>query len=128
LIRYRIGDTVELSGEKCPCGRAYPTVKAIIGRRDNYLVTPSGALVGRLDHVFKGARHIVEAQLVQEVVDRVEVRIVPDSGFDSSDGEYVRRKLQERVGSRMQVKIRIVDRIPRSKSGKFRAVVSKVRS
>jgi phenylacetate-CoA ligase len=128
LLRYRIGDTVELSREKCPCGRAYPTAKAIVGRRDNYLVTPSGALIGRLDHVFKGARHIVEAQMVQEVVDRVEVRIVPDSRFDSSDAEFVRRKLQERVGSRMQVTIKVVDRIPRSKTGKFRAVVSKVRS
>lgn len=128
LLRYRLGDTVELGVERCPCGRAYPTVKAIVGRRDNYLVTPSGALIGRLDHVFKGARHIVEAQLVQEVVDRVEVRIVPDNGFHSSDADYVRRKLQERVGSRMEVTIRVVDRIPRSKSGKFRAVVSRVRS
>ncbi len=127
LLRYRLGDTVQLSEEKCPCGRAYPTVKAIIGRRDNYLVTPSGALIGRLDHVFKGARHIVEAQLVQEVVDRVEVRIVPDRDFAREDAEYVRKKLQERVGSRMQVAIKIVDRIPRSKAGKFRAVVSRVR-
>ncbi|MDZ7270188.1 MAG: hypothetical protein ONB30_04370 [candidate division KSB1 bacterium] len=128
LLRYRLGDTLRISGERCPCGRSYPTVEAIMGRRDNYLVTPSGALIGRLDHVFKGARHIVEAQLVQDVVDRVEVRIVPDRGFETSDADYVRRKLQERVGSRMQVSVRIVERIPRSKAGKFRAVVSRVRS
>lgn len=124
LFRYRLGDTVELADKACPCGRAYPTVRRIVGRRDDYITTPQGTLVGRLDHVFKGAHNIVEAQIVQESLTSVEIKIVPDREFCREDGEYVYRKLRDRIGADMSVRITLVKAIPRSKAGKRQGVIS----
>jgi phenylacetate-coenzyme A ligase PaaK-like adenylate-forming protein len=33
IVRYRLGDTVSLSADRCPCGRSHPVLKDIVGRR-----------------------------------------------------------------------------------------------
>jgi phenylacetate-CoA ligase len=128
LIRYRVGDIAKPSQEACSCGRAYPVIKSIIGRKDDYIVTPSGKLVGRLDHIFKGARNLVEAQLYQPDKDRVVLRIVPDKGYRRKDGQDILQKLQQRLGERMLLEIENVASIPRNGRGKFKAVISNVNS
>ncbi len=126
LIRYRLGDTVSFSDEECPCGRSYPVVKSILGRSDDYIVTSRGTMVGRLDHIFKGAQNIVEAQIIQESLDSFEMKIVPDDDFCREDGEFISDKLKERVGSDISVRINLVREIPRSRAGKLRATLSKL--
>ncbi len=126
LIRYRTGDIVKPGNEQCPCGRAYPVVKSIIGRKDDYIVTPSGKLVGRLDHIFKGVQHLVEAQLYQPDKERVVLRIVADKDYRRRDGQEILEKLQQRLGEEMLLEIENVASIPRNGRGKFKAVVSKV--
>jgi len=128
LIRYRVGDVVKQSDKNCPCGRDFPVVEFIIGRKDDYLITPDGKHIGRLDHVFKGAQHIVEAQIVQTQLDAIEVKIVPDARFTQSDGDYVYDKLRQRIGKEMSVSLQQVESLPRGGRGKFRTVVSKVNS
>ena len=92
---------------------------------DDLVRATSGALVGRLDHVFKGLTSIVEAQIVQREDSSIIVRLVAGDGF----GEAVRRALigniRERLGN-LRVDIEEQDRIPRGPNGKFRAVVSRV--
>jgi phenylacetate-CoA ligase len=126
LIRYRLGDTVAFSDAECPCGRMYPMVKSVLGRSDDYIVTSRGTLVGRLDHIFKGAKNIVEAQIVQESLDTFEMKIVPEDDFCKEDGDFISGKLKERVGSDISVRINLVREIPRSDAGKLRATLSKL--
>jgi len=126
LIRYRVGDIVKPGNEQCPCGRAYPVIKSIIGRRDDYIVTPSGKLVGRLDHIFKGVQHLLEAQLYQPDRERVVLRIVADKDYRRKDGQEILEKLQQRLGEEMLLEIENVASIPRNGRGKFKAVVSNV--
>lgn len=33
IIRYKLGDTITLSNEHCPCGRAHPVIREVIGRK-----------------------------------------------------------------------------------------------
>ena len=126
LIRYRVGDVVIPGTEHCPCGRSYPVVDRIVGRTDDYIVTPSGKLVGRLDHIFKGAENLIEAQIYQPDTQNVILRIVPDKSFDRSDGERIIRKLRQRLGETMHFEIEQVDSIPRGVTGKLKSVVSEV--
>ena len=126
LIRYRVGDVVKPSSASCPCGRAYPVVDHIIGRKDDYVITPTGKLFGRLDHIFKGAQHIVEAQIVQSRANGIVLKIVPDAQFSQDDGAYVVNKARRRFGNEMDVILQQVTSIPRGGRGKFRAVVSEV--
>lgn len=126
LIRYRTGDTAILSDRPCECGRGGPTVLSVTGRVEDIVVTPDGRHVGRLDHVFKDSANVREAQLVQERLETLTVRIVPREGYGPADTEQVTRYLRERLGDQMRFEFQFVDSIPRTASGKFRFVISKV--
>jgi phenylacetate-CoA ligase len=126
LIRYRMGDIVELSNATCECGRSYPVVASLAGRTDDCIITPGGKIVGRLDHILKGARNLLQAQIYQPEHNRIVLRIVPDHSFCSRDGERVLEKLSRRVGDGIHFEIQMVHAIPRSARGKVKSVVSNV--
>jgi phenylacetate-CoA ligase len=127
LIRYRTGDIATLrKNVRCGCGRARPLLERIDGRIEDYVVTPDGRRVGRLDHIFKDALQVKEAQIIQEDPRQLRVRIVPRRGF----GELERRGLEEAIhsvlGDQIEILIESVDSIPRDATGKFRAVISRL--
>ncbi|MEP6993949.1 MAG: AMP-binding protein [Acidobacteriota bacterium] len=126
LVRYAVGDRAALGvpGAPCSCGRRLPELRLIEGRSDDVLVTPEGRLIGRLDPVFKADLPIREAQIVQEALNRVRVKIVPAGGFDSDALASVQHRLQQRLGSSIEVVVETVAEIPRGPGGKFRAVIS----
>ena len=126
LIRYRVGDVIKPSNEQCPCGRNYPVIEKIVGRADDYIITPSGKLVGRLDHVFKGANNLIEAQIFQPDTKNVILRIVPDQFFKQSDADSILSKLQKRLGEPMHLEIEQLTFIPRTENGKLKSVISNV--
>ncbi len=126
LLRYRSGDIVEIGSERCPCRRPFPTIKSILGRVEGYVWTPEGRAVGRLDHIFKGAQHIVESQIVQEELNRVVIRIVPTPDFSQDDARLVICNAQKRLGPSMRIEVQCVDQIERTGQGKFQAVVSRI--
>ena len=76
LIRYDVGDIAQVSGQTCDCGRPGRIIDAIDGRREDYVVLPSGAMVGRLDHIFKDQVRVREAQIYQPDLRRVVLRLV----------------------------------------------------
>lgn len=126
LIRYRIGDLVEPDAENCPCGRQYPVIGRIAGRDDDYIQTPAGRWITRLDFIFKGVAGICEAQIVQTRLDEIVIKIVPASDYRPESGEIIRAKLADRLRDRVNIKVELVPVIPRTERGKFRAILSKV--
>jgi phenylacetate-CoA ligase len=126
LIRYDIGDIATLRAEACRCGRKSPTVEKIDGRIESYIVTPDGRQLGRLDFLFKDSDHIEEAQLVQEMPDRVSVRVVRSPRYGASDEQSLSEGLRTYLGHEIQIDIEYVPEIPREANGKFRQIVSRV--
>jgi phenylacetate-CoA ligase len=124
LIRYRVGDRgrLPLADKTCPCGRSLPLISAIEGRADDTLYTLDGRRIGRLDPVFKSQLPIREAQVIQEALDRVRVRYVPAPDFTLEAGRSIVERLQERMGN-IEVILEETDQVPRTKNGKFRAVI-----
>jgi glycosyltransferase involved in cell wall biosynthesis len=127
LIRYRVGDRIAIGDESrlCPCGRALPLLDSVDGRCDDLLQTRDGRLVGRLDPVFKAGLGVREAQVIQESLDRIRVLLVPGEGFGAPDEVAIRRAVRDRLGD-VRVSLECVAAIPRSRNGKFRAVISRV--
>ena len=123
LVRYDMGDIVEVARSPCECGWDTLTWSKIIGRQDDVVWTPSGKAVGRLSPVLKGFP-IREAQFVQEHVDEIRLLIVPGTGFDSSTQARVRHEVSTRLGDEVDVRIELVDGIPKGPGGKIRAVIS----
>jgi phenylacetate-CoA ligase len=126
LFRYQVGDLAVAGRGSCPCGRAGRLIESIVGRTEDVVVTPEGRYITRLDFIFKAIDTVREAQLVQERVDELRVRVVAEPGFGSGDEAAIVRALQGRLGDRMDIRVERVAAIPRLPSGKFRYVISKV--
>jgi len=127
LIRYRVGDRAVRSTDStpCACGRRLPRWAGVEGRIDDVLWTRDGRPIGRLDPIFKGDLRIVEAQILQETLDRIVVRVVPARGYNEHDAASIVAGARARLGN-VDVEIEQVSEIARSANGKFRAVVSSV--
>ncbi len=125
LIRYRLGDLASWAEDPCPCGRVMPVIAEVSGRVEDVLIGPDGRELVRFHGVFVGIPTVVEAQVVQEALDRFRVVVVPDAGFSDADEAEMIRRMRQRLGT-VSVSIVRVDKIPRSPSGKFRAVVSEL--
>jgi hypothetical protein len=56
----------------------------------------------------------------------VTIRIVPIAGFDRETEQKLLTNARERLGADMVINIQLVSDIPRSASGKFKLVISKL--
>ncbi len=124
LIRYRTGDSAVQGDGGCPCGRAFPTIQAIEGRRDDVLVTPDGRRIGRLDPIFKAVATLLETRIVQDAADHVRVELVLQAPLAAEEEASLRRELANRLGPAMRITLLRVDQLPRTARGKVRAVVN----
>ena len=105
LVRYRIGDLGVWDGEPCPCGRALPVIREIVGRINDVVVGPDGRRLTRFNTVFEHIEHILEGQIVQEEYDLISVNVVPDAGFGPADADGVVREVRLRLGSGVRVQV-----------------------
>jgi phenylacetate-CoA ligase len=126
LIRYRVGDTARFAAESCSCGRGMPVIEEIGGRLDDFVYTRDRGFLGRLDPVLKGVRNIIESQLEQESLDVLRVRFVPAPRFTAEDLQMLESNLRARVGRNIHLEFECTDHIPRSTTGKFRFVISRL--
>ncbi|HVL37160.1 MAG TPA: hypothetical protein VM489_15930 [Burkholderiales bacterium] len=127
LVRYDIGDYAEV-GEPCPCGRGLPTIKRILGRVRNMLVTADGRrywpTFGR--RALTAIDALVQYQFVQTAYDHVEARLVLRAPLTASQEQ----QLVAAVGARLPAGVRLsvvpVPSLPRSPGGKFEEFVCAV--
>lgn len=126
FIRYEVGDfaTWAPRGYQCACGRQSRVILSIEGRLEDYVLTPDGRRITRLDYLFKGAEWAREAQVIQTGEREVLVRAIPSMEPTLADVERLERRFAEYVSSEMRVKLECQETIPRTEAGKFRAVVS----
>lgn len=127
FIRYDIGDYAALSRDKCLCGRHTNSFLSIDGRIEDYITTPDGRKLRGFNQVFKNAKNILELQMIQEKIEEVTIRIVPDHNFIESDRVHLIKEFRKRAGHQLAVNFDIVEAIPRLKNGKFKAVISNVK-
>jgi phenylacetate-CoA ligase len=124
LIRFRLGDMAMWDAEPCPCGRHMPVLKEVLGRTEDVVVGPDGRQMVRFHGVFANQPHVLEGQIIQETIDKIRVKIVPTEGFNQVDHDNIIIRIQQRLGDRVQVSVEPVANIPRTKAGKFQAVIS----
>lgn len=130
LIRYDIGDSLELSHETCNCGNNNPLAKAIHGRIDDYVYSPEIGKInlGNVSNTLKDTKGIVRFQALQDSLDTIIIKIVVDENVYT---EAVEAKFldnwRDRVGHKMKLLLEIVEEIPVEKSGKYRIVKNNIR-
>ena len=128
FIRYKTSDVTAIDTEPCSCGRYMPRLGRVTTKDEDIVVTPEGKLVSSsvLTHPFKPLDAVDESQIVQEEIDLLRIKIVRRESYRESDSAHLIAALRERVGPTMRIELEFVESIPRTKSGKFRWVISKV--
>ncbi len=126
LIRYDCGDigTWRTTPDPCPCGLHSPVLEAILGRADDYVITPEGTHIMRFDYVFKSAANVKESQVVQDQLGEIRVRIVRRPAYGAGDEQQITADIRRWISPSLKIQYEYVDEIERAASGKFRAVKS----
>jgi phenylacetate-CoA ligase len=128
LINYNTGDTATLSEDKnCKCNRGGVIIDKIDGRQEDYILTSSGRFIGRLDHIFKKANHIRNAQIEQDSLDSLVIRIVRTDNYSKKDENYIIKEAKSNLGNEFNIIFDYVDNIPKSANGKFNFIIQKIR-
>ena len=68
-------------------------------------------------------------QIVQESLDKITVRMVPQPGTDGyseNDRNLIRRRLADGMYEQVDVDFVLVDDIPQARSGKYHYTISKI--
>jgi len=128
FIRYRTGDMVRMSAEKCAGGRGLHVIAEVVGRTTDFVVRPDGVVMHALAviYVLRAVEGIAQFKLVQHTLHDVEVLVVADGRWTDASHAKVIAGLSARLGNDVRIALRLVDDIPVEASGKYRYVVSHV--
>ena len=93
-----------------------------------YIFLPSGEriTVHAFVVLFDDIQEVKVFQVVQEELDRLVVRIVPDAGFNEETKHTIMRGLKRTAGPAMRLELRIEDSIEQTAAGKHRMCVSEL--
>jgi phenylacetate-CoA ligase len=125
LIRYDVGDIgLWPAQEECPCGLESPVLAGLLGRIDDYVLTPEGTRIMRFDYIFKHTPNIRECQVIQDRVGEIRLRVVRRNGYGKTDEHMLREEIRKWISPSLAVQFEYVSEIEREANGKFRAVKS----
>lgn len=126
FIRYEIGDTATFREHICECGLHSQVIVDIEGRNEDYIITPEGSRIMRFDYIFKNSRSIKECQVIQRELGEIILRIVCREDYSKKTEQQLINSVHEQISPALRVSFEYVDEIPRTKAGKFRAVISEL--
>ncbi len=97
-------------------------------KAEDIVTTPDGRYISSsiLTHPFKPMHNVAESQIIQEDREHLVIKLITLPSYSEKDTQYLMDEFRKRLGDDMKIKIEFVDSIPRTASGKFRWVISKV--
>lgn len=128
IIRYKTTDITQFKDGICECGRHMLRIEDITTKAEDIVVTPEGKMISAsvLTHPFKMVNGITMSQIIQEQPNHITLKLVTDERYNKDEENSLLKNFRYRVGDKIDIKIEIVTDIPRTKSGKYRWVISKV--
>jgi len=136
LIRYDLGDLGVYSDERCACGRSWPLIKSIDGRKSDVFITPNGAKIYShflkkcvFSEIKKNLFIVSQFQIVQEKRNKIVLKVVKGNKFDANIVDKIKNNIETLCvgfGEDISVETEIVQNISRDKSGKRRTIISMV--
>lgn len=129
LVRYRTGDLIRLprdygARELQEVALGMRSFDGVIGRAHDVLIAPDGeGVLTGIDHIQRSVEHLLRLQVVQEVPDRVLLRVLPAAEFSDADASRLMRNARLKIPASVDVRIQIVTALQRTHRGKTPFVV-----
>ncbi len=133
LIRYDTDDQSSFATGYCGCGRSLPRLRAVTGKTGNTIYTTSGRRISplALRSSSLAGLGIRQFQFVQNQIDQVTVKIVPETSLDqdacASLCKTIETHYRSVLGEELRVYVVMVDRIDPTPAGKHLFLISKVK-
>jgi phenylacetate-CoA ligase len=126
MLRYDTGDVAIWKADdfKCPCGRHTDVIESIEGRIDDFVQLNDGRRIMRFDYLFKGTDSIKEAQICQYKLGEVVIKLVSRVGPNEDIENELKAQFVKWITNDMDVNFEYLEQIPKSNTGKFKAVQS----
>ncbi len=137
FIRYGLDDVgVPSENDDCNCGRSFPLMKVIEGRKTSLLTFPSGRVLAPFAFMlavwtFNHYDRVDMFRVVQRRKDllvfkiKLKAGVVAEKALERELVEHLRKTLQI-PAEEVEFAIEFVDEIPLGKTGKFSIVVSEI--
>lgn len=128
LVRYHTGDRGVMAGNPiCACGRSLGLLREVTGRENDAFVLKDGRLLSShlWHHYMKKCLDIRKYQIVQEAVDRFEVKMVLNPAVNQDELRHVKELIGEALAG-STIRWTVVDDIPAGPGGKQRQVIRKI--
>ena len=130
LIRYDIGDEGEIDPEACPCGMPTTVLASVKGRTHDLIQRADGGFVhGEVfSHILEQLPDVRKFKVIQKTRDLVHIQVESRRPISPRDRNRVVAQVQQQLGREMTISLEQLEEIPVEKSGKFRWIVSELRS
>jgi phenylacetate-CoA ligase len=137
FLRYRIGDVgVRSEAKSCKCGRTFPLMKLIGGRKDSVVILPDGRKIlplafGWAMEFYKFYHYIYQYRIIQKRLNLLKIQVKKKHGVANETemaAELIAnlRKTLKINQSEVDVEVEFVESLPHDPSGKLRKVLSQI--
>lgn len=128
LIRYKIGDLGILTERVCTCGINLPLLEKVEGRVFDLIIgvngnTVAGTFWTLLRNKINGWKKF---QVIQEKINQIDFILEDNDEIENNLAEKLSLIVKEKLGDEMKINLKIVNKIPLTKTGKYRWVISKI--
>lgn len=128
MIRYENEDISSWEAGDCACGRHFPRLTRIMGRKSDFLLSRTGRIIHGefFTHLFYPLHEVREFQVVQESLDLTRVDVVLHDRTKVFDSASLVAAMQAALGGETHIEVKAVESIDRPSSGKHRFTISKL--
>jgi phenylacetate-CoA ligase len=132
LLRYDTGDLAEGPFVPCSCGRTAPVVRAIRGRKDDYLIAANGSRMSTVNlyTYFSKLQQIRKFQLKQERPGELGVSFQLWGTPDATAHAALASRIRTELGTSTGLEIKVADHAEfiQTGEGKFPAFIQRIRT
>jgi phenylacetate-CoA ligase len=120
IVNYNTKDKAIFGGYDT---NGFMLINQISGRIEDYIITTDGRYVGRLDHLFKDAKYVRNAQLEQRKIGEIIIRIEKEELYNTKIEQVIKNETLRRLGKKTTINFEYVRGIPKNKNGKFKFII-----
>ncbi|MBU1627290.1 hypothetical protein KKB18_07975 [bacterium] len=126
IIRYRLGDIVVPSWEKCSCGTILPSIEVIAGRKNEYIMTLEGKKLPPILFTVTLRRYdfVKKFRIHQKKIDKIEILLCNFRNMEKNEEDKIKKDIQDLVGTKIDIRINVVPFIEDDKIYKQRTIIS----